>query len=165
MSGNVWFISGLGGVYAALRYSGSRGTWALMRCGSTMQVLLQLSIEAGNFVDWNILHCFKDDLVFLDFGLNSCKRRHLVWCQFNLVSSLIPRILRSSRHMENAKGIYIGPAGSFNVGVSIIVKMTCFLSLYRPSRAGRGVVVGALLTRHQFAKCNYCKYHETRIVL
>lgn len=55
-----------------------------------MQVLLQSAIEAGEFVDWDILDSFKGELVFLDFGLDFCRRSHLVWCQSDLVSSRVP---------------------------------------------------------------------------
>lgn len=79
--GNGRFIFSLGGVYVALGYSIPRGTWGFLRRGSAMQVLLQFAIEAGNFVDWDILHCFQGELIFLDFGLEFCRRRHLIWCQ------------------------------------------------------------------------------------
>jgi hypothetical protein len=45
-----------------------------------MHELLESAIEAGDFVDWDIVHRFEGELV-LDFGLDSCRRRHLVWCQ------------------------------------------------------------------------------------
>lgn len=79
--GSVWFIFGLGGVYVALGYSIPRGTWEFLRCGPVMQVLLQFAIETGNFVDWDILHRFQGELIFLDFGLDFCRRRHLIRCQ------------------------------------------------------------------------------------